>query len=726
MTLSAAAPAAPEIPPRGEAANEPRPYQGLRPYTEEDRGNFFGRDADRDILIHKILGHELTLLFAGSGVGKSSLLQAAVLPRLKAPEHENLDVVYYYQWVAEPLAGLKQATLDYLRRQGRIDPETSVDLPALSLSSLCKFCTLFTRQPLVLILDQFEEFFRYHRYGETFEDFIRQLTAAILDRETPISVVISMREDFALELNAFKPEMPGLLFENFYRLEKLTRANAELALDEPVERFGFHYQPALREKLLDDLAVRDRGAHPEMPVAAAVDTVEPPYLQILCEQLWELEKHNPEGTIRLATYNEKGGASGLMESYVETCLHDFSADQRRLASLAFDHLVSRRGTKIAFSAAALARQVEVDKGPLAAVLGQLETARILRKQSRDGVDWYELYHDLFSASVGEWNDAYKQVMRRRRAWRTAVRAVLILLALFLAFDGLVNQTNHYLRHVRSSEGGDTIELWRGQPGTPDLFRRGRFLAETEFPGAEIEADKRFRSETAPVDDPDEVYVQLIGLRRSIDRIVPYWQDGRLALALDTASGYLRRGGSFDSQAVISRLAGFRSEQSLELLHGFLADSETSEERGKSILAALDGHRSVVADRLLRAELETDDSRWRGLAAAYLILGGESIDVDTLLELIREQEPDVYLQPGFTNALQTLGRAGVPALLALEPNDALQRAIELYEDGFREPALAVLGKLPEAETWLREKLETAEGSEAAGIRKTLGIEGEEIE
>ncbi len=81
------------------------PYMGLRPYQEADQDFFFGRDQERDLLVARILTHRLTLLFAATGVGKSSLLQAAVLPRLKGPRHENLDVVVYSDWVSPPLAG---------------------------------------------------------------------------------------------------------------------------------------------------------------------------------------------------------------------------------------------------------------------------------------------------------------------------------------------------------------------------------------------------------------------------------------------------------------------------------------------------------------------------------------------------------------------------------------------------------------------------------------------
>ena len=200
--------------------DESGPYKGLRPYTEADQNRFFAREADCKILIDKILANRLTLLFAASGVGKSSLLQAAVLPQLKHPGQENLDVVYHNDWVTKPLAGLKQVVLKTLQARGRVDSEVLPEkLEEQSIKDFFGFCTLFTRRPLVVMLDQFEEFFQYQRYRADFRPFIRQLAALITDRETPVAVVISMREDFALELNAFKPALPTLLFENFYRLE---------------------------------------------------------------------------------------------------------------------------------------------------------------------------------------------------------------------------------------------------------------------------------------------------------------------------------------------------------------------------------------------------------------------------------------------------------------------------------------------------------------------------
>ena len=56
------------------------PYKGLVPYDYHDQDKFFGRDHEKELLLAQILSHKITLLYAASGVGKSSLLGAALIP----------------------------------------------------------------------------------------------------------------------------------------------------------------------------------------------------------------------------------------------------------------------------------------------------------------------------------------------------------------------------------------------------------------------------------------------------------------------------------------------------------------------------------------------------------------------------------------------------------------------------------------------------------------------
>jgi hypothetical protein len=210
------------------------PYIGLRPYTRDDSALFFGRDGDTQIVLDKILANRLTLLFAASGVGKSSLLQARVMLKLAG------RAAYFNNWVGEPLAELKQAVADALRQDGVLPAahEAALDL---DLREFLRRYTLFCAEPLVLILDQFEEFFNYQRFKPEFAAFIAQFAEAAQDRGLNAQFVLSMREDFALELNAFKPLLPGIL-DNFYRLEKLSRETAWDALVKPLQGFDFKYE----------------------------------------------------------------------------------------------------------------------------------------------------------------------------------------------------------------------------------------------------------------------------------------------------------------------------------------------------------------------------------------------------------------------------------------------------------------------------------------------------
>lgn len=410
------------------------PYPGLRPYREDEHSKFFGRNTDKAILVDKILGNRLTLLFAASGVGKSSLLQAAVIPQLKAASGENLTVVCNTDWVSEPIAQVRACILETLQTEQapeQLTPDNDSLVATLELGSL-----LVRRAPLVLILDQFEEFFRYQRHGDSFRRFVDELTAVINDLSLPVSVVISMREDFAMELNAFKPALPNLLFENYYRLEKLTRQAARQAILDPVHQLKCHYEPALLERLLQDLQDRKREqlSLPHVISTDSADSVDPPYLQIVCAYLWRL-KPAQETTLRLASYAQAGGVDGILRYFLDDALNHLSHADKQLASQAFDYLAAQRGMKMAYPVDVLARILRVKPHQLDTVLAKLakRDMNILRDQTRNGVVWYELYHDMFADSIEQWNNRWKAQRQKRQ--RLIMWSIIGVLSVILAVLG---------------------------------------------------------------------------------------------------------------------------------------------------------------------------------------------------------------------------------------------------------------------------------------------------
>ena len=91
------------------------PYVGLDYFTEADAGIFFGRDSERKRIIGNLRASRLTLLYAESGVGKSSLLRAGVAARSRRSRAPSVAgaaqqvVVVFSAWRGDPTAGLVAA-----------------------------------------------------------------------------------------------------------------------------------------------------------------------------------------------------------------------------------------------------------------------------------------------------------------------------------------------------------------------------------------------------------------------------------------------------------------------------------------------------------------------------------------------------------------------------------------------------------------------------------------
>ena len=113
----------------GQALPE-RPYKFLDYFEAADQPIFFGRDEEVNHLVQRIMAHRLTVLFGQSGVGRTSLINAGVIPRLEEEGYISL----YLRVLREPTASIKQAVLQLERDATSL----SSDLHPPS-SDLCSF-----------------------------------------------------------------------------------------------------------------------------------------------------------------------------------------------------------------------------------------------------------------------------------------------------------------------------------------------------------------------------------------------------------------------------------------------------------------------------------------------------------------------------------------------------------------------------------------------------------
>src|SRR5690349_4591951 len=147
------------------------PFAGLNYYTENDSKWFFGRDAERQTIVGNLRATRLTLLYADSGVGKSSLLRAGVASKLLELAHRRhvqrgsaqYIPILFSSWKDEPADALRARVLEAVREFVGSDVEFS---PAADgLPEVIKAAANAADATLLIILDQFEEYFLY-RSGE--------------------------------------------------------------------------------------------------------------------------------------------------------------------------------------------------------------------------------------------------------------------------------------------------------------------------------------------------------------------------------------------------------------------------------------------------------------------------------------------------------------------------------------------------------------------------------
>jgi len=416
------------------------PYKGLTPFadTATDAMFFFGRERDVEIVCANILASRLTVLYGQSGVGKSSLLAAAVARELRGLP-ERPVVVVFSAWSESPAAAIAKAVC----AEAGVDPSESL---ATALERACA-----ARGNVYLLLDQAEEYFLYHEAGGPFE---REL-AALVAGPARANVLLSLREDALAKLDRFKGSIPGIL-GNYLRLERLSRETGRAAIERPLERWhelgggAVEIEPALTETVLDEVAAgRIRvglGGAGHVAAGGREETVEAPYLQLVMERIWDVEREQGSSILRLGTLVALGGAAQIVAAHLERAMDALTPARQAIAAELLRQLVTPSGAKIAHAPTDLAGYANVSEGDAREVLDALAGRRILRP-SDDGR--YEIYHDVLAAPVLAWRarfaHAQELVEARRRARRlaivaTAALAGLVVTALIAVF-ALVQRSN---------------------------------------------------------------------------------------------------------------------------------------------------------------------------------------------------------------------------------------------------------------------------------------------
>lgn len=417
--------------PLADAVAETSPYVGLSYFTEGHAELFFGREAERTTIIGNLRAARLTLLYAESGVGKSSLLRAGVQARLLeiARRTRTNDggsryiPVVFASWRDEPIAELIREISGAI--EPFLGPDAAIPLPAEDLPGAIERASSATGATLLVILDQFEEYFLYGS-GETHAgSFADALARCVNDREVRANFLIAVREDAYAGLGSLFRERIVNVYANFLRLERLGRGAARSAIVGPVERYNSVHpaeeavdlEPALIEAVLDQVRQGSvsfdgagRGSIAERDGdRPAEERIETPYLQLVMSTLWERERAEGSRVLRRSTLDALGGAREIAHAHLNGALNRLPAAQRETAVEVFDHLVTPSGTKIVHKVSDLARYAARPASEVETLVETLASGRerILRPvpappgEETDG-GRVEIFHDVLAPAILAW------------------------------------------------------------------------------------------------------------------------------------------------------------------------------------------------------------------------------------------------------------------------------------------------------------------------------------
>jgi WD40 repeat protein/DNA-binding SARP family transcriptional activator len=310
----------------GPASEIRNPYKGLRAFLEADAGDFFGRESAArrlvDRLSEPVEGARFLAVVGPSGSGKSSVVQAGLVPALRRgalPGSERWFVVDVLPG-SHPFRELESALLTVA-----VEPPPSLLEELLSDDlGLVRAAERLLPDPdaeLVIVLDQFEEVFTLMPEGRERLHLLASLRAAALQPESRVRVVATLRADFfdePLAIHGFG----DLLAARTEAIPPMSPEELERAIVAPADRSGLAVEPRLLASMIADVVDR------------------PGALPLLQYALTELAERRTDGVLTLEGYRRIGGVSGALARRAEQLFEAMNDTARDACRQMFLRLVT--------------------------------------------------------------------------------------------------------------------------------------------------------------------------------------------------------------------------------------------------------------------------------------------------------------------------------------------------------------------------------------------------
>ncbi len=373
-------------------------WPGLESFQEGDKTRFHGRDSEINELNRRISQRRLTVLFAQSGLGKTSLLRAGVFPKLRKSHLLPIYLrIVHGASAPHPVDQIRAA----------VAAELGCELPqeyelATWFHDIRKGPTghMLSGVVPVLVFDQFEEVFTIGQIGTEERarstEFLRQLSdlaearpSATLEKafenasENPENfdfenssyrIVLSIREDFLPHLERGKQLMPSVM-ENRQSLDRLRGDKAILAVLNPGE--------GIVDESVAESVVRFVAGGGDSPLSEL--DIEPPLLSLVCQQL-DLQRGEGPITAELL----QGKREEIISDYYHSCFNGLPSNAQAAVE---DLLVTDSGYRENIATETLDRKIGTPH------IATLINRHLLHTETRNGISRVELTHDILTRII---------------------------------------------------------------------------------------------------------------------------------------------------------------------------------------------------------------------------------------------------------------------------------------------------------------------------------------
>jgi len=322
-----------------------RPYPGLRAFWRDEIDIFFGRERQIDEILEKLQHSHFLAVLGPSGCGKSSLVRTGVLSALdsgfmckaganwlvadmkpgsspflalaKALLNDRLFAEHYQRW----FPAHSESGSDQWKDEAQYFLQASLQRGPQSMHELLNDLALPEGSAILLLVDQFEEIFRYRRHASNEAgEFVNLMLSAC--HHPQVYTSITMRSEFLGNCVAFHG-LPEAINQGLYLTPSLDRDQLADAITFPARVFDGSVAPELINRLLND-------------AGQAMDQL--PLLQHALMRLWE---HDEDKVLTLEEYEATGGLQRMLNDHLEEAWDELDESQQALAGQLFRLLTEK-------------------------------------------------------------------------------------------------------------------------------------------------------------------------------------------------------------------------------------------------------------------------------------------------------------------------------------------------------------------------------------------------